>query len=316
METGIRRLFRRVCHAIYRECRGANSRDLGPGPTGRTAGHCSLWRWRDALGPLSDGASRRPDHFARHHPGAGFHARFRRCGAHRYPYGFANDNADGAPDFHHDSGPVRHAVAKSYACPDNDADAIADPNPVTAAHARPRPDRFFDERPDGYGDTHGNGDPVPYAHTHAVTNADSGPYCDAHPGADGDPHPGAAATTSAATYIHANPRATHRDSNTHAAAAYADPNSGAAPATVQSNIIDFVLQDLAIKAGDTVLWTNQGAATHTTTSGSDGGFDGQGWNSPFLSTDESFSHTFTSAGSFPYTCTIHPFMNATVTVTD
>ena len=130
------------------------------------------------------------------------------------------------------------------------------------------------------------------------------------------PHPGAAATTSAATYIHPNPRATHRDSNTHAAAAYADPNSGAAPATVQSNIIDFVLQDLAIKAGDTVLWTNQGAATHTTTSGSDGGFDGQGWNSPFLSTDESFSHTFTSAGSFPYTCTIHPFMNATVTVTD
>ena len=188
----------------------------------------------------------------------------------------------------------------------------------------PGPTACFDERPDGYGDTHGNGDPVPYAHTHAVTNADSGPYCDAHPGADGDPHsgaycdphPGAAATTSAATYIHANPRATHRDSNTHAAAAYADPNSGAAPATVQSNIIDFVLQDLAIKAGDTVLWTNQGAATHTTTSGSDGGFDGQGWNSPFLSTDESFSHTFTSAGSFPYTCTIHPFMNATVTVTD
>ena len=77
----------------------------------------------------------------------------------------------------------------------------------------------------------------------------------------------------------------------------------------------FQLQNLSIRVGDTVNWTNRDAAPHTSTSGQQGVFDGSGWDSGNLPTNQSFSHKFMSAGSFPYTCLIHPSMNATVTVT-
>ena len=68
--------------------------------------------------------------------------------------------------------------------------------------------------------------------------------------------------------------------------------------------------------GDTVVWTNRdNAIMHTATSGTNGTSDG-GWDSGFMSTNETFSHTFAAAGTFPYTCIIHPFMNATMTVTE
>ncbi len=88
------------------------------------------------------------------------------------------------------------------------------------------------------------------------------------------------------------------------------------PSTIQSDIFDFTFQDLTVKVGDTVVWTNRGITTHTSTSGTNGIFDGQGWDSGFMSTNETFGHSFTTAGTFPYTCVVHPFMNATMTVTE
>ena len=84
--------------------------------------------------------------------------------------------------------------------------------------------------------------------------------------------------------------------------------------TISSDIVNFILRSLTVGVGDRVTWTNRDGPPHTTTSGQNGVWDGVDWNSDFLSTDESFSRTFNSVGSFPYTCRVHPSMNATVTV--
>jgi plastocyanin len=83
-----------------------------------------------------------------------------------------------------------------------------------------------------------------------------------------------------------------------------------APAvTFNVSVQDFAFSpsSTTIKVNDQVTWTWAGAALHTTTSTT--GL----WDSP-LQTSGSFSHTFTSAGSFPYLCTTHTFMTASVTV--
>jgi plastocyanin len=61
---------------------------------------------------------------------------------------------------------------------------------------------------------------------------------------------------------------------------------------------------LTINAGDTVRWTNNGSFPHTTTSGTGCSPDGN-WDSASLSTGQTFSHTFNTAGTFPYYCTFH-----------
>jgi plastocyanin len=92
-------------------------------------------------------------------------------------------------------------------------------------------------------------------------------------------------------------------------------NPISAPVTVDVSIGDFFFapQSVTIKVGDTVRWTNNGAAPHTTTSGTSPTGDGK-WASGILSSGQSFSFTFTQAGTFPYFCAVHPFMIGTVTV--
>lgn len=74
------------------------------------------------------------------------------------------------------------------------------------------------------------------------------------------------------------------------------------------------MPNVNVPVGGAVTWTNQDGVPHTTTSGKDGKFDGVGWDSPSLSTGLSFSHTFTQAGTFSYTCRIHPSLKGAVTV--
>ena len=85
------------------------------------------------------------------------------------------------------------------------------------------------------------------------------------------------------------------------------------PQQVASNSQGFLLQDLTVTVGATVTWVQKDATTHTSTSGTPGSTTGV-WDSGFLSQDQTFSFTFTEAGTFPYFCQVHPFM--TVTVTD
>ena len=73
-------------------------------------------------------------------------------------------------------------------------------------------------------------------------------------------------------------------------------NSAFAPSTVK------------VAPGDTVTWSFVDALLHTTTSHH--GF----WNSGNRGAGASYSRVFTSAGSFSYFCTNHPFMQGTVQV--
>src|SRR5262245_44284432 len=63
-----------------------------------------------------------------------------------------------------------------------------------------------------------------------------------------------------------------------------------------------------VAVGGTVSWVNNDNTPHTATA-NNGQFD-----SGNLAPGASFSRTFTTAGSFPYKCTLHPGMVGTVNV--
>lgn len=65
---------------------------------------------------------------------------------------------------------------------------------------------------------------------------------------------------------------------------------------------------LTVGIGQTVTWRNESLSQHTVTS-----VDGQ-FDSGAMSTGSSFAMTFTKAGTFDYTCTIHPEMKGSVLV--
>src|SRR5919108_736529 len=73
-----------------------------------------------------------------------------------------------------------------------------------------------------------------------------------------------------------------------------------------------------INVGDTVIWTNQDATTHSATSGEDatptGLFGDPSASGSVLVRGKSQSFTFTEAGEYPYYCFLHPNMVGTVVV--
>ena len=67
--------------------------------------------------------------------------------------------------------------------------------------------------------------------------------------------------------------------------------------------------EISVAAGSEVTWTNDDKAPHTVT------FDDEGVDSSEeLKTGDTFSTSFDEAGTYAYTCAIHPDMKATVTV--
>ena len=89
-------------------------------------------------------------------------------------------------------------------------------------------------------------------------------------------------------------------------AANAQPS--AATAGVKIDNFVFGPQTLTVPVGTTVTWTNSDDIPHTSVS-TEGVF-----KSKVLDTDETFSYTFTKAGTYPYYCTIHPKMTGKVVV--
>ena len=80
----------------------------------------------------------------------------------------------------------------------------------------------------------------------------------------------------------------------------------AAPPARTSLVQDFRLESFTILVGTKVTWTNNDATEHTVSS--PGNFDGA------LDPKQSYSFTFTKAGTFKYTCQFYPDMQGTVTV--
>ena len=82
----------------------------------------------------------------------------------------------------------------------------------------------------------------------------------------------------------------------------------AATAEVKIDNFSFGPATLTIAAGTTVTWVNHDDIPHTVVS-----IDSV-FKSKVLDTDEKFSFTFTKPGTYPYFCSIHPKMTATVVV--
>ena len=90
-------------------------------------------------------------------------------------------------------------------------------------------------------------------------------------------------------------QSTVADANVPVVAHVAMKNMKFSPATIE------------IKKGDTVEWTNEDITPHTATST-------PFFDSGSIASDQSWRHTFTEPGDFPYACTFHPDMKADVIV--
>ena len=72
---------------------------------------------------------------------------------------------------------------------------------------------------------------------------------------------------------------------------------------------------LNVPVGATVTWKNLDSTLHTVTSGSaESGKPGTIFDSSYLTGGKTFQHTFSSAGTFDYFCTLHPYMKGQVIV--
>lgn len=65
---------------------------------------------------------------------------------------------------------------------------------------------------------------------------------------------------------------------------------------------------ITVAANTTITWTNKDGVAHTVTSNT-GIFD-----SGTINANGTYSHMFATAGTYPYHCTVHPAMTATVKV--
>ena len=82
-----------------------------------------------------------------------------------------------------------------------------------------------------------------------------------------------------------------------------------APNTVFIDNFVFAPKDLNVKAGTTVTWTNRDDIPHAIAS-SNNAFA----KSKAMDTDESYSFTFTTPGSYQYFCYLHPHMVGSIVV--
>ena len=81
----------------------------------------------------------------------------------------------------------------------------------------------------------------------------------------------------------------------------------AADAAVKIGNFTFSPQELRVKAGTRVTWTNEDDIPHTVVSP-------QQLRSQPLDTDQAFSFTFTKPGTYKYFCSLHPHMTGVIVV--
>jgi len=83
--------------------------------------------------------------------------------------------------------------------------------------------------------------------------------------------------------------------------------AGAEEIAVKIGNFTFGPQELKVKAGTTVTWTNEDDIPHTVVSPN-------AFRSKVLDTDGKYSFTFTTPGTYKYFCSLHPHMTGTVIV--
>ncbi len=78
--------------------------------------------------------------------------------------------------------------------------------------------------------------------------------------------------------------------------------------TVEIRDFDFFPRELTVSVGTAITWVNRGAVPHDATD------EGSEWTTGMLNQSESAKVTFDSERSYRYICTLHPNMQATLTV--
>ena len=88
-----------------------------------------------------------------------------------------------------------------------------------------------------------------------------------------------------------------------------------APSVAQQDVVpvtidNFVFnpQRVTVKAGTTVTWTNDDDIPHTVVASN------RAFKSKVLDTNDKFSFTFTTPGTYEYFCSLHPHMTGTIVV--
>ena len=93
-------------------------------------------------------------------------------------------------------------------------------------------------------------------------------------------------------------------------------SSGSSPTATDTVTIEnyaFSPESITVKVGTKVTWTNKDSVGHTVTADKP---SADAPNSDVFMQGKSYSFTFTKAGTYNYHCTPHPYMKATVTVTE
>lgn len=90
-------------------------------------------------------------------------------------------------------------------------------------------------------------------------------------------------------------------------AALGPTTAGAAEVKVGIDNFTFSPQVVTVKAGDTVIWTNNDDIPHTVA-------DPPKFRSKALDTGDSYSFTFTTPGAYDYFCSLHPHMTGRIVV--
>jgi plastocyanin len=82
----------------------------------------------------------------------------------------------------------------------------------------------------------------------------------------------------------------------------------AADQEVKIDNFTFAPQRVTVKAGTTVTWINEDDIPHTIASSA------KLFKSKALDTDDKFSFTFSTPGTYDYFCSLHPHMTGTILV--
>ena len=107
--------------------------------------------------------------------------------------------------------------------------------------------------------------------------------------------------------VHRDVRASPTDTTSGARVAIGARSASRVANEVRITNFTFMPGTLTIKAGQKVRWVNSDAVAHTV--------DLSGVVSNVLSRGDTYTLTFAAAGTYSYTCSIHPFMQGTVVVT-
>jgi plastocyanin len=101
----------------------------------------------------------------------------------------------------------------------------------------------------------------------------------------------------------------HAQTTTAASSISIDAQTTSVASSISIDNFTFNPQTLTVKAGTTVTWTNKDDIPHGIASANNAFSRGKA-----MDTDDSFSFTFTTPGTYQYFCYIHPHMTGTIVV--